>query len=116
MEAPLGISCRFGQTSRGQARALDTFVSTVPSGFTVEVLRKEHDRETFDCSHSELNAYLRTQARQDMDRGSAIVYILAPQRAPREIAGFYTLSSSSMRLSDWPVSVRRSCRVIRWSL
>jgi predicted GNAT family N-acyltransferase len=82
-------------------------VSTATGGFIVEVLSKEHDREAFDCGHSELNAYLRTQARQQMDRGSAIVYVLAPQRVPREIAGFYTLSSSSVRLSDWPDSVRK---------
>ena len=72
-----------------------------------EVLNKEHDREAFDCGHAELNAYLRTQARQEMNRGSAVVYVLGPQHAPREIAGFYTLSSSSVRLSDWPEAVRK---------
>lgn len=73
----------------------------------IRSLSKEYDREGFDCGQSELNAYLRTQARQDMHRGSAIVYVLLPQRAPREIAGFYTLSSSSVRLSDWPAAVRQ---------
>jgi predicted GNAT family N-acyltransferase len=107
MGAPLGITYQFAQTSPGEARALDTFVSTGTGGFIVEVLSKEHDREAFDCGHSELNAYLRTQARQEMDRGSAIVYVLVPQRGPREIAGFHTLSSSSVRLSDWPDSVRK---------
>lgn len=82
-------------------------MSTATGGFSVEVLSKEHDREAFDCGHSELNAYLRTQARQEMDRGSAVVYVLVPQRVPREIAAFYTLSSSSVRLSDWPDSVRK---------
>ena len=107
MGAPVGTTCPFAQTSPGQASALDISVSTATGGFIVEVLGKEHDREAFDCGHSELNAYLRTQARQEMDRGSAIVYVLVPQRAPREIAGFYTLSSSSVRLSDWPDSVRK---------
>jgi predicted GNAT family N-acyltransferase len=82
-------------------------VSTATGGFIVEVLNKEHDRGAFDCGHAELNAYLRTQARQEMDRGSAIVYVLVPQHASHEIAGFYTLSSSSVRLSDWPDSVRK---------
>jgi hypothetical protein len=75
---------------------------TATGGFIVEVLGKEHDRETFNCGHAKLNAYLRTQARQEMDRGSVVVYVLAPQRTPREIAGFYTLSSSSVRLTEWP--------------
>ena len=107
MGAPIGTTCPFAQTSPGQANALDVSVSTVTGGFIVEKLSKEHDREAFDCGQSELNAYLRTQARQEMDRGSAIVYVLVPRRAPGEIAGFYTLSSSSVRLSDWPDSVRK---------
>ncbi|MGH7554925.1 MAG: GNAT family N-acetyltransferase [Longimicrobiales bacterium] len=76
-------------------------------GFIVEVLGQEHDRGTFDCGHADLNAYLHTQARQDMDRGAAVVYVLVPERTSREIAGYYTLSSSSVRLSDWPDSVRK---------
>jgi predicted GNAT family N-acyltransferase len=107
MGAPLSISWPLAQTSLGQARALDTSVSTATGGFIVEALNKEHDREAFACGHAELNAYLRTQARQEMDRGSAVVYVFVPQRAPREIAGFYTLSSSSVRLSDWPDAVRK---------
>ena len=107
MGAPVSTTGPFAQTSFGDASALDLSVPTVTGGFSVEVLRKEHDREAFDCGHSELNAYLRTQARQEMDRGSAIVYVLVPQRAPGEIASFYTLSSSSVRLSDWPDSVRK---------
>lgn len=73
----------------------------------VEVLSREHDRKSFDCGHPGLNAYLRTQARQEMDRDAAVVYVLVPERTPREIAGFYTLSSSSVRLSEWPDSVRK---------
>jgi predicted GNAT family N-acyltransferase len=76
-------------------------------GFIVEVLSKEHDREAFDCGHAELNTHLRTRARQEMERGSAVVYVLVPLRARREIAGFSILSSSSVRLSDWPDSVRK---------
>jgi predicted GNAT family N-acyltransferase len=107
MGAPFGIVWPLAQASLDQARALDTSVSTATRGFIVEVLGKEHDRETFDCSHADLNAYLRTQARQEMDRGAAVVYVLVSERTPREIAGFYTLSSSSVRLSDWPDSVRK---------
>jgi predicted GNAT family N-acyltransferase len=107
MDAPLSITCWVAQTSLGQARALDASVSTATDVFIVEGLRKEHDREAFDGGHSELNAYLRTRARQEMDRGSAVVYVLVPQRTLHEIAGFYTLSSSSVRLSDWPDLVRK---------
>ena len=80
---------------------------TATGGFIVEVLGKEHDRESFDCGNADLNAYLQTQARQEMDRGAAVVYVLVPEDNRRDVAGFYTLSSSSVRLSDWPDSVRK---------
>ena len=61
--------------------SLDISVSTVTGGFISEVLSKEHDRKAFDCGHSELNAYLRTRARQEMDRSSAIVWMKETLRA-----------------------------------
>jgi hypothetical protein len=76
----LGITCPSAQTSLGQARALDTSGLTATGGFSVAVLNKEHDREAFDCGRAELNAYLRTQARQEMDRGSAVVYVQRGRR------------------------------------
>lgn len=82
-------------------------MSTATRDFIVELLTKEHDRELFDCGHPDLNAYLRTQARQEMERGAAVVYVLVPHTS-REIAGFYTLSSSSVRLADWPDSIRKN--------
>lgn len=75
--------------------------------FRIELLRKEHDRSGFDCGSAELNAYLRTQARQDVDRGAAVVYVLVPEAARAQVAGFYSLSSTSVKLDDWPDDVRR---------
>lgn len=75
------------------------------SRFAVELLRKDHDREGFDCGNAELNAYLRVQARQEMERGAAVVYVLVPEHAPKAIAGFYSLSSTAVKLTDWPEGV-----------
>jgi GNAT superfamily N-acetyltransferase len=75
--------------------------------FKVELLRKEHDRRGFDSGDAELNAYLRTQARQEMDRGAAVVYVLVPETVPKQVAGFYSLSATSVKLADWPDDVRR---------
>ena len=80
---------------------------TVTGGCIVELLSKEHDRESFDCGNADLNAYLQTQARQEMTRGAAVVYVLVLEDNRRDIAGFYNLSSSLVRLSDWPDSVRK---------
>ncbi len=77
------------------------------SGVTVELLRDGHNREAFDCGNLALNAYLRTQARQDMERGVAVVYVLVSDSARDHVAGFYSLSSTAVKLADWPEDVRR---------
>jgi predicted GNAT family N-acyltransferase len=76
-------------------------------GFAVELLRTNHNREVFDCGNAELDNYLRTQARQEMERGAAVVYVLVPTQTPNEVAGFYTLSSTTVKLADWPDAVRK---------
>lgn len=75
--------------------------------FIFELLRDSHDRHGFDCGNAELNAYLRTRARQDMERGSGIAYVLVPDAARDTIAGFYTLSSTSVKLTDWPQGIQK---------
>lgn len=70
--------------------------------FTTEALAKRHDRASFDCGVEELNVYLRQQASQDVKKLAAAVFVMAPVDQPKRIAGFYTLSSASARLSDIP--------------
>jgi predicted GNAT family N-acyltransferase len=82
-------------------------VSETRSGFSIELLRKDHNRDGFDSGNVELNGYLRMQARQDMERDAAVVYVLVPAATPNDVAGFYTLSSTSVKLTDWPESVRK---------
>jgi predicted GNAT family N-acyltransferase len=82
-------------------------VSGATNTFIVELLSREHDRDGFDCGDPDLNRYLKTQARQEMDRGATVAYVLLDDANRRTIAGFYTLSASSVRASDWPDSVRK---------
>lgn len=42
-----------------------------------------------------------------MERGVGVVYVLVPANEPNEIAGFYSLSSTSVKLADWPEDVRK---------
>jgi predicted GNAT family N-acyltransferase len=42
-----------------------------------------------------------------MERGAAVVYVLLPEKAPNEIAGFYSLSATAVKLADWPEDVRK---------
>jgi predicted GNAT family N-acyltransferase len=75
--------------------------------FSIEALDKRHRREDFDCSIDALNRYLHTQARQEMDRDVAIVYVAVPTDQPVNVAGYYSLSSTAVRLSDWPEATRK---------
>ena len=75
--------------------------------FIVELLSPQHNREAFDCGVPVLNSYLQKQARQDMERRAAIPYVLFPSDNPTEIVGFYTLSSTAIRLQDLPDAVAK---------
>ena len=79
----------------------------VSAEFVVEPLGPDHDRHSFDCGMPPLNAYLQRQARQDIDRGAAVAYVLVRSDRPSHIAGFYTLSATSVKLEGLPEDVRK---------
>lgn len=72
--------------------------------FSIELLGVSHDRTAFDCGVALLNSYLQQYARQDMERGIATPYVLVSSTKPREIAGFYTLTATAVKLTDLPES------------
>lgn len=60
--------------------------------YRLEPLGKQHDdRECFRCGVESLDAYLKTQASQDMRRKANAVFVLTPQDEPCRIAGYFTL-------------------------
>lgn len=70
--------------------------------FRLVPLDAAHDRAGFN-SHSEpLNRYLREQVAQDIRRRVAACFVALADE--RRIAGYYTLASASLLLSDLPVS------------
>ena len=75
--------------------------------FSVELLSTSHDRAAFDCGVLLLNSYLQQYARQDMERGIATAYVLVPSTRPTEIAGFYTLTATAVKLTDFPERIAR---------
>ncbi len=70
-------------------------------------LRKGMKKSAFACGEAALDAYLRHQARQDMERGFATVIAAVDAIAPEMVLGFYTLSASSILLPDIPEDVRK---------
>jgi GNAT superfamily N-acetyltransferase len=71
----------------------------------VEALGSHHDRSTFECGVEPLDRYFRTQAGQDARKNMAAPFVLAPPDGT--IAGYYTLSSTSVRLADLPEQMVR---------
>ena len=74
-------------------------------GFRVEPLHARHDRAAFCCGIPELDSYLQRQARQDVERDLAVVFVLTPDG--ETVAGFYTLSAHSIQAADLPENVAK---------
>ena len=74
----------------------------VEADFSVALLSTSHDRAAFDCGILPLNSYLQQYARQDMERGIATAYVLVPSTDTTEIAGFFTLTATAVKLTDFP--------------
>lgn len=72
----------------------------------IEPLGTHHDRAAFSCGVSALERYLRTQARQDMTRRVAAVFVLVGD-SPGVIAGYYTLAATGVLLGELPADVAR---------
>jgi GNAT superfamily N-acetyltransferase len=70
--------------------------------YSIEPLGQRHDREAFRCGVAALDLYLQRQARQDLERKLAAVFVLTPDG--KAIAGFYTLSAHSILAADLPES------------
>ena len=68
--------------------------------YKIEPLNSRHDRAAFFCGVPALDTYLHRQARQDLERKLAAVFVLTPDS--KTIAGFYTLSAHSVLAVDLP--------------
>ena len=68
---------------------------------SIEPLAKDHHRKSFICGAEPLDRYLQTRASQDVKGRVAAAFMLT-EPPDRRVLGFYTLSSSTMALSDLP--------------
>ncbi|RJQ53855.1 MAG: GNAT family N-acetyltransferase [Desulfobacteraceae bacterium] len=73
------------------------------SRLLIEALSSRHDRLLFSCGIEALDRYLRRQASQDTRKHVAVTFVLVEAGSPF-VSGFYTLSATSLRLSDLPES------------
>ena len=76
--------------------------------FLVEPLNPaKHRREEFDCGVAALTAFLRKRANQEARTFASACFVFVPENDPGRIAGFYTLSQTSVALSDLPEALQR---------
>lgn len=68
---------------------------------SIEPLSSDHNRAVFSCDIEALDRYLKKQAGQDARKHAAVTFVLVEGDSPA-VLGFYTLSATSVRLSDMP--------------
>ena len=73
------------------------------AAFSLTTLGAEHDRATFNCGSDPLNRYLREQVSQDIRRRVAACFVALSDE--RRVAGYYTLASASILLTDLPTDI-----------
>ncbi|MEO6321886.1 MAG: GNAT family N-acetyltransferase, partial [Polaromonas sp.] len=66
-------------------------------------LEGRHDRTAFDCASEPLNRYFFQQVSQDVRRRVTACYVALSQDG--RIAGFYTLASTALLLSQLPTDL-----------
>lgn len=71
--------------------------------FLLTPLDAAHDRSAFRSASEPLNRYLREQVTQDIRRRVAACFVALAEG--QRIAGYYTLASASLLLSDLPTAV-----------
>lgn len=74
-------------------------------GLRVEVLGVQHDRSGFESGVEPLDRYFRTQAGQDARKKLAASFVLL--LGDGSLAGFYTLSSTAVKLPELPETLAR---------
>jgi ribosomal protein S18 acetylase RimI-like enzyme len=73
------------------------------ASFRLAPLDAVHDRAAFNSDSEPLNRYLREQVTQDVRRRVAACFVALGEG--QRIAGYYTLASASMMLSDLPATI-----------
>jgi len=66
-----------------------------------------HRRDQFRCESPELTEFLRTRARKEMKARASACFVLVPHTNRGQVAGYYTLSATSVVLEDLPGELTR---------
>jgi ribosomal protein S18 acetylase RimI-like enzyme len=76
--------------------------------FRIEILDPAvHRRDEFSCESPALTDFLRTRARKEARSRTSACFVIVPVADPRRIAGFYTLSATTIELEKLPSELTR---------
>ena len=76
--------------------------------FLVEALdASRHRRDEFTCESPELTDFLRTRARKEAKARASACFVLVPLAERGRIAGFYTLSATTIEMERLPDDLAR---------
>ncbi len=70
-------------------------------------LNSSHGRIGFQCGVEALDSYLKKQAKQDIKRLIARVFVATKMDNPKKAIGYYTLSTLSIELNQLPEKLAR---------
>jgi len=79
------------------------------SDFLTQPLNAKHNRASFSCGESVLDAYLQKYAKHDQKRSETAVFILTSH--DHQIIGFYTLSALSVHMDEFPADILKKLRL-----
>ncbi len=74
--------------------------------FVIEPLARTHKRTEFACGNVRIDSYFRETVSQDVKRKYAACFV-AREIATDRVAGFYTLSSSNVPLTEVPEALAK---------
>ncbi|NMF63811.1 GNAT family N-acetyltransferase [Brasilonema octagenarum] len=66
----------------------------------IELLGKQHDRDSFNCGNEALNQFLKQTARQHIQKGVSRTFVLVNTEQPEAIISFFTLTLCEVRVDN----------------
>jgi GNAT superfamily N-acetyltransferase len=74
------------------------------SGYDLELLSGEHDRQAFACGRESLDRYLKETARGHLAKGISVTRVLVERDAvpPKRILGYFTLTTIVAEAKECP--------------
>lgn len=79
----------------------------MPADWSIEPLRREHDRTRFQCGEAALDDYLARFARQNQESGVARTCVAVGQADPARILGYYSLAVGAIDKANLPPGAAR---------